>query len=604
MAIARRGGLGSDDSEILRREKDESLTRGTTRRGVLAGIAAMGATRVAARPMPAPRDPDLGPNVLIVDPGMPDAQARIDGWFAQQERAHFTDRRYAVLLKPGVHRLDINVGFFTQVAGLGLEPDAVTVAGHVHAEADWANGMALVNFWRSVENMAVRPPDRADRWAVSQAAPYRRMHLVGDLALDDGGWSSGGFMADCHVEGVVRSGTQQQWFTRSSQLGGWQGANWNMMFLGVAGAPPTSFPEPPYTTLPTVPVIREKPFLHVRPDGVWAVFFPALRQAATGVSWHGQQAGRSVPLDRFLVADPTTPIATINRALASGSHLLLTLGIYRLREPIRVRRADTIVLGLGLATLLAEAGNAAMLIDDVPGVSLAGVLIDAGAQMSPVLLQVGPKGARGDHHANPTLLADVFFRVGGAAVGNVGTCLEINSHHVIGDHLWIWRADHGDREGGRVHVGWAESRGKHGLVVNGDDVTCYGLFVEHFQGWQTLWNGENGRTFFYQNELPYDPPSQRAWRADSDRGWAAYKVADHVRRHEAVGLGAYANFTADPSIVLASAIEVPDTPGVRIGDVTTISLGGGKGTIAHPVNNAGSPARPGDIRQTLRRYPE
>jgi hypothetical protein len=580
------------------------LTKGTTRRGVLAGITAMSATGITARPMPAALDPDLGPNVLIVDPGMSGAQPRIDAWFAQQERAHFTDRRYAVLLKPGVHRLDINVGFFTQIAGLGVRPDDVTVAGHVHAEADWAKGMALVNFWRSVENMAVRPLDRADRWAVSQAAPYRRVHLTGDLALDDGGWSSGGFMADCHVEGIVRSGTQQQWFTRSSELGGWQGANWNMMFMGVAGAPPTSFPEPPYTTLPNVPVIREKPFLHVRPDGAWGVFVPALRRMASGVSWHGQQAGHAIPLDRFLIADPTTSIDTINHALASGRHLLLTPGIYRLREPIRVRCADTIVLGLGLATLLSEAGSAAMLIDDVPGVSIAGLLIDAGPQLSQILLQVGPKGALRDHKANPTLLADVFFRVGGATIGNVGTCLEINSHHVIADHLWIWRADHGDHDDGHVHVGWAESRGKHGLVVNGDDVTCYGLFVEHFQGWQTLWNGENGRTFFYQNELPYDPPSQHAWRADSDGGWAAYKVADHVRHHEAVGMGVYANFIKDPSIVLSSAIEVPDTPGVQISDVTTISLGGGSGTVAHPVNGAGSAARAGSIRQTLRQYPE
>lgn len=580
------------------------MTGETTRRSVLAGIAAIGADTVTARSRKAPQNPDLGPNVLIVDPGAGDAQRRIDGWFAQQERAHFTDRRYAVLLKPGTHRLDINVGFFTQIAGLGLTPGDVTVTGHVHAEADWAKGMALVNFWRSVENMAVRPPDRADRWAVSQAAPYRRVHLAGDLALDDGGWSSGGFMADCLIEGTVRSGTQQQWFTRTSRIGGWQGSNWNMMFMGVAGAPPDSFPEPPYTTLPTVPVIREKPFLHLRPDGEWGVFVPGLRRDASGVSWREKQAGRDLPLETFLIAHPTTSIDVINRALADGRHLLLTPGIYRLREPIRVSRPGTVVLGIGLATLLSVDGNAALKIADVPGVSVAGLLIDAGPRPSPVLVEVGPRGAARDHGADPTLLADVFFRVGGAAIGNVGTCLEINSHNVIGDHLWIWRADHGDHEHGQVHVGWNESRGTHGLVVNGDAVTCYGLFVEHFQGWQTVWNGEDGRTFFYQNELPYDPPSQSAWRADSDRGWAAYKVADHVRRHEAIGLGIYANFTADPSIVLASAVEVPETSGVRVNNVTTISLGGGKGTISHPVNAAGRAAKLGNIRQTLRRFPE
>ena len=576
------------------------------RRTVLAGIALAAATAGAgrARPVATADGPDLGPNVLVVDPGEPGAQATANALFAEQERAHFTDRRRAILLKPGAHQLDLNIGFFTQVAGLGLRPGDVTVTGHVHAEADWANGMALVNFWRGVENLAVRPPDGADRWAVSQAAPYRRVHLAGDLALDDGGWSSGGFMADCRIDGTVRSGSQQQWFTRSSSLGGWAGANWNMMFMGVTGAPATSFPKPPYTNLRTVPVVREKPFLHIDADGGWAVFVPALRRDTRGVSWQGSgPAGDSVSLTRFLIARPDTPVATINRALAAGRHLLLTPGIYRLRTPIRVVRAGTVVLGLGLATLLAEGGTTALTVADVPGVSVAGLLIDAGPQMSGVLMQVGPRGAGRDHRANPTLLADLFFRAGGAAVGNAGTCLEINSGSVIADHLWIWRADHGDRDAGRVHVGWTESRGAHGLVINGDDVTCYGLFVEHFQEWQTVWNGERGRTFFYQNELPYDPPSQRDWRSDSPRGWAAYKVADHVRHHEATGMGVYANFTADPSIVLHSAVKVPDTPGVRIANVTTISLGDGKGTIAHLVNDAGEAARPGATRQTLRAYP-
>ena len=253
--------------------------------------------------------------------------------------------------------------------------------------------------------------------------------------------------------------------------------------------------------------------------------------------------------------------------------------------------------------VVAEGGSKAITVADVPGVTLAGLLIDAGAAMSPVLVEVGPRGAARDHAADPTLLADLFFRVGGARVGNAETALEINSRHVLGDHLWIWRADHGDREGGRVHVGWSESVGNQGLVVNGDDVTLYGLFVEHFRRYQTYWAGERGRTFFYQNELPYDPPSQAAWRSGSPRGWAAYKVADDVTTHHATGLGIYANFTADPSIVLDSAVEVPDRPGVRIAGVTTISLGGGKGTIAHPVNRTGAAARPGAIRQTLVRYP-
>ena len=574
------------------------------RRAVLAGVAGVGLT--AATRTKAARDPDLGPNVLVIDPTMPRAavQSRLQAIFAAQERAHFTDARHAILFKPGRYSLDVNVGFFTQAAGLGRLPGDVTIDGHVHAEADWANGMALVNFWRGVENLAVRPPDGRDRWAVSQAAPYRRIDLAGDLLLDDGGWSSGGFMADCRIAGTVRSGSQQQWFTRSSALGGWAGANWNMMFMGVTGAPATSFPTPPYTTLPAVPVIREKPFLCIGAAGQWGVMRPALRRDGVGPSWtRGAPAGELIPLDRFLIATPAMSARQINAGLAAGRHLLLTPGIYRLSEPLRVTRAGTVVLGLGLATLLPLRGTAALTVADVPGVSVAGLLIDAGPVSSPVLVDVGPPGASADHARDPTLLADLFFRVGGAAIGKAETCLRINSRHVIGDHLWIWRADHGDREGGRVHVGWDESTGEQGLVVDGDDVTIYGLFVEHFRRHNTIWNGERGRTFFYQNELPYDPPSQAAWRADSPRGWAAYKVADHVREHRAIGMGVYANFTTDPSIVLDSAVEVPDTPGVVIENVTTVSLGKGQGTIAHLVNDRGQAARPGATRQTLRRYP-
>lgn len=571
-----------------------------SRRAVLAGLAATPVAPALARPT----DPDLGPDVLILDPTLPAAvtQARVDAIFRRQERAEFGDGRVAILLKPGRYPLDLDVGFYTHVAGLGLSPDDVAIDGHVHCEADWNGGVALVNFWRAVENLAVRPPDGVDRWAVSQAAPYRRVHLAGDLLLDDGGWSSGGFVADCRIDGTVRSGTQQQWYTRTSELGGWRGANWNMVFEGVAGAPATSFPEPPITALPAPPVMREKPVLYVA-DGEWRVFAPAVRRDGSGPSWTGgTPPGRSLPLSSFLIAHPDTPVATINAALANGRHLLLTPGRHALAEPIRVTRPGTIVLGLGLATLQPTRGLAAITVADVPGVTLAGLLVDAGPVLSPVLVEIGPRGARRADPDEPTLLADLFVRVGGAAVGNAGTGVEINSPRVIGDHLWIWRADHGDRPGGRVHVGWTESRGARGLVVTGDDVHLHGLFVEHWQEHQVIWNGERGRTCFFQCELPYDPPSQAAWRADR-RGWAAYKVADHVRAHEAVGLGIYANFTADPSIVVASAIEAPRAPGVRFAGVTTISLGGGKGTIAHLVNDAGAAAGPGAIRRTLAHWP-
>ena len=96
------------------------------------------------------------------------------------------------------------------IAGLGLSPDDTTINGAVHAEADWFDGNATQNFWRDAENLAVNPTSGGDRWAVSQAAPYRRIHLKGDLQLDDGGWSSGGLLADTKIDGTVNSAN---WFS-------------------------------------------------------------------------------------------------------------------------------------------------------------------------------------------------------------------------------------------------------------------------------------------------------------------------------------------------------------------------------------------------------
>src|SRR6266542_3709247 len=183
-------------------------------------------------------------------------QGRLNSVFRQQEANQFGTNRYALLFKPGTYNVDANVGFYTQVAGLGLSPDDVTINGAVHAEADWFQGNATQNFWRSAENLSVTPSGGSDRWAVSQAAPYRRMHVRGNLQLDDGGWASGGFISDTKVDGQIRSGSQQQFLTRNSQMGSWSGSNWNMVFVGDQGAPAGNFPNPPFTVVSQTPTVR------------------------------------------------------------------------------------------------------------------------------------------------------------------------------------------------------------------------------------------------------------------------------------------------------------------------------------------------------------
>ncbi|MGW8597462.1 RICIN domain-containing protein [Streptomyces sp. NPDC055893] len=536
----------------------------------------------------APGGVDLGPNVVVLDPSMPSAtvQGRLDTIFRRQETNQFGPERYAVLFKPGTYSNDVNVGFYTQVLGLGTSPDSVTINGAVHVEADWFPPQnATQNFWRGAENLSVTPTGGTDRWAVSQASAYRRMHVRGNLELSDGGWSSGGFMADTKIDGQVRSGTQQQWLTRNSQLGSWTGSNWNMVFVGSQGVPGTSFPNPPHTTVDRSPVVREKPFLTVDATGAYKVVVPAPRTDSTGTTWAagGAPAATQLPIDRFHVVKPGATAAQINAALAAGKDLLVTPGVYHLDQTLRVTRPGTVVLGLGLATFVPDNGITAMTVADVDGVKIAGVLFDAGTVNSPTLLELGPAGSSASHAADPTSLHDVYFRVGGAAVGKATTSLVVNSDHVIGDHLWVWRADHG------TGVGWNTNTADTGLVVNGDDVTMYGLFVEHYQKHQTVWNGNRGRTYFYQNEMPYDPPNQAAWMNGSTQGYAAYKVADSVTSHQAYGLGSYCYFNVNPGVAAEHAIEAPDRPDVRFRSMVTVSLGG-TGTIRHVVNDRGGPS--------------
>ncbi|MFD9125240.1 RICIN domain-containing protein [Kitasatospora sp. NPDC059571] len=546
-----------------------------------------------------PGTPDFGPNVAVFDPTMSAAavQSKLNAVFSQQESNQFGAQRYALLFKPGSYNVDANVGFYTQVAGLGLSPDDVTVNGAVHAEADWFQGNATQNFWRSAENLSVNPASGTDRWAVSQAAPYRRMHVRGNLQLDDGGWSSGGFMADSEIDGQVRSGSQQQWLSRNTQWGSWAGSNWNMVFVGDTNAPANSFPNPPYTTVAQTPVVREKPFLYVDAAGAYQVFVPALRTGTSGTTWAGgSQAGSSLPIDRFYIVKPGATAADINGQLAQGKNLLFTPGVYHLDQTLNVTRADTVVLGLGLATLVPDNGVTAVNVADVDGVKLAGLLIDAGPVNSPVLMQIGPNGSSADHSADPTSLHDVFFRIGGAGVGRATQSLVVNSNNVIGDHMWLWRADHGSG------VGWTSNTAANGLVVNGANVTMYGLFVEHYQQTQVVWNGNGGRTYFFQNELPYDPPNQAAWTNGSTRGYPAYKVGDTVTAHEAWGLGSYCYFNVNPAVVEEHSFEVPNRTGVRLHDMVTVSLGG-TGTINHVVNSTGGPSNSSTNVANLVAYP-
>jgi hypothetical protein len=222
---------------------------------------------------------------------------------------------------------------------------------------------------------------------------------------------------------------------------------------------------------------------------------------------------------------------------------------------------------------------------------------------SPVLLQVGTRHAHKSDPRDPTSLQDVFFRIGGATLGRATTSLVVNSDNVLLDDIWAWRADHGNG------VGWTANTADTGVIVNGDNVTAYGLFVEHYQKYEVIWNGENGKTIFFQNEMPYDPPSQAAWmEAPGVDGWAAFKVADTVTSFNGYGMGSYSFFNQGVDIFAANAFEVPTTlPPSSLHDLLTIFLDAsvGKGGILNVVNGTGGSstiANP-DVPVTVVSYP-
>ncbi|GAA1519373.1 discoidin domain-containing protein [Streptomyces albidochromogenes] len=544
---------------------------------------------------------DLGPNVHVFEPSTPGIQAKLDDVFKQQESAQFGSGRHAFFFKPGTYdNLNAQIGFYTSIAGLGLKPDDTTINGDVTVDAGWFNGNATQNFWRSAENLALNPVSGTNRWAVSQAASFRRMHVKGGLNLAPAGygWASGGYIADSKIDGTVGPYSQQQWYTRDSSVGGWTNGVWNMTFSGVEGAPATGFPNPPYTTLATTPISREKPFLYL--DGsTYKVFVPAKRTNARGVSWNGTPQGESIGLDKFYVVKPGATAATINQALSQGLHLLFTPGVYHVDRTINVDRANTVVLGLGLATIIPDGGVTAMKVADVDGVKLAGFLIDAGPVNSPTLLELGPQNASADHAANPTTVQDVYVRVGGAGAGKATTSIVVNSDDTVIDHTWVWRADHGEG------VGWETNRADYGVRVYGDDVLATGLFVEHFNKYDVEWYGERGRTIFYQNEKAYDAPNQAAIQNGDTKGYAAYRVDDSVDVHEGWGLGSYCNYTSDPNIRQDHGFKAPVRPGVKFHSLLVVSLGG-MGHYNHVINNTGAstvPAGTSTVPSTLVSFP-
>ena len=570
-----------------------------------------------------------------------------------QQSDQWSNNHYAVLVKPGTYNVTgsdgapyaFNLGYYTQILGVGKSMNDTTLIPGVQAYNLGGNLKGapscppgnnnplcttvggLNNFWRGIENFSMDYSNlgHALIYAVSQAAPIRSIHFHGGsqpLLLCDyntPGWAcgftSGGVMANSVVDGDFTPGSQQQWLTMNSNIGGKAGnAIWNSISVGTQfSQPPVAGSDQAYrmpadnqwsnfpvSNINTISLYRGKPYLSCDGDCndsadniKWKVLVPGLRQNFTGTDT-GTPAELDVSSQFFIISPElgttsTTNVTTldkvaikqINDALANGKNLIITPGVYDFDGgSINITKNDTIVLGLGLPSLVCTSGDSCINVSAEQGVQISGVTFDAGYKLTPNLLQIGSTKNSNDNSADPIFLHDVYFRVAETQLESriVGeerqttAALSIYTNNVIGDNLWVWRADHDKASSHDMtnannnHVEWTQDRAQYGVIIAGDNVTMYGLAVEHFQNYQTVWSGEHGKVYFYQSEMPYDVPSLSDWACSypessntiTQHGCASYVVEPQVKSHDAAGVGIYTFFSNAP-IVAPSGILAPAT---------------------------------------------
>jgi hypothetical protein len=528
-----------------------------------------------------PAAPDFGTNTKIFDPSM--AMSSIQGIVdaAHSASSQFGTNRTALLFKPGSYTVNVRVRYYIQAYGLGMSPEDVQVNGTVEATEDGTG-----SFWRGVEGFSVTPTGGQAVWAISQADPFRRMHVKGSMSICNSG-ASGGFISDSKIDGAISTGCAQQFYIRNSIVNGAPTSGiWNFMFQGCDNPPAENWPSGGISVVAKTPLVREKPYLVFdNASGTYSVFVPALRTNCQGTTWYNATpAGELMPIDQFYIALAGTDNATtINAALAQGKNLILTPGIYVVSTPILVQRPGTVVLGLGMATLQAQNGSICLKTADADGIIIANILYEAGSGGdSPVLLQIGDDGSTANHSANPPFVFDLFARCGGSVAGTTKIGAIFNSNNTILDHSWIWRADHG------TGAGWNTDSNtiRNGLVINGNNCITYGQMVEHWQKYCTVWNGDNGQQYFYQHEFNYDVPNQASWMEGAVPGIPAIKVTNRATKFYGWGLGIY-SYMRRAAITTTNAIEAPKLPGIQVHRVVTFALGGDQGTILHAVNDTG-----------------
>jgi len=550
-------------------------------------------------------NPPTWPRSVVINP----SQTKINSIYAEQgghipeEHGQWSKSRYALLFTPGSYGVDVPVGYYTTVHGLGVTPDQViftSAKGVFSEEGDYHYFPgALDDFWRSAENFKTMASFQwfsgtegtGMLWAVSQAAPIRNVIVAHDLVLFEyqppdiwAGMSSGGFMGNCKVGGKIHSGSQQQWLSRNSEFAGWTDGVWNIVYVGCQGTPSDHCGAKagtdlhPYLSKAQTPLVAEKPYIAFE-NGKFNLLVPKVKMNSVGADHTAPS--KIIPFEQVYVATASDSASTINEKLASGLHLVISPGIYHLTEPIKVVKSNQVILGLGMATLVPSNTFSVITVDDnLDGVRIAGLLLQAGPMGCHALLRWGTIGGYKGDSSNPGVISDVVARVGGPDIVEVkaNVMFQINSGNVVIDNTWLWRADHSIN--GPVKN--LQNPSITGLQVNGDNVIGYGLAVEHTLGDMLEWNGKNGKVYFFQSEYPYDVTQAQY----GDKGYVAYRVNSTVTNHESYGAGVY-HYFRDYAVTVKTGISCPP----QLQSSFKFPLGvflNGSGTMVHIINNIGA----------------
>ena len=385
---------------------------------VVAALALANAAGASHRSLAAT---SFGSNVYVFDPSMTTSQiqATVDTIASEQVDNEFGSR-YSLLFRPGTYGratdpLMIKVGYYTEVAGLGLSPTDVTINGHVDVynrciAAD--NCIALNNFWRSISNLTINVTNAASMtdcrensefWAVSQSSPMRRVNINGNLSLMDyctngPQWASGGFIADSRTGPSPTVRSNSSWCGTATSVPG-------RTVSGTRSSPgsrvhprsrsrtrPTArraSPTPPWP--PPRPAARSLTCTWMRP-GTTTSSCRAPRRILGHHLGERPNAGADDPAHGFLSGTAVRFRGHHQRPACPGQESAPDPGRLRRRPDDRCQSSRHRRAGHGFATLTSVDGAVPLSIGDVKGVGVAGIMIDAGTVNSPALMTSVPRG--------------------------------------------------------------------------------------------------------------------------------------------------------------------------------------------------------------------